>query len=116
MWPLPGGQIHVWNDTPKEVSIWWYNLEGEAVWTETLAPWGSTDIGTYAGDKFDAYDESGKEDLLLMGGEDIYTASEDDFALSNIRISKKECGIFDQQSQHKAGAFRWAGCYTEGWE
>ena len=55
-------------------------------------------------------------DLLVMGGEDIYTASEDDFAGANIKISIKECEKFDQHSHHKAGAFRWAGCYSEGWE
>ena len=86
------------NDTSKDVSIWWYNLEGEAVWTETIAPWYDSYINTYAGDKFDAYDESGMEDLLLMGGEDIYTVSEDDFvgaSVISIKISKKRCEPFD---------------------
>ena len=74
----------MWNDTSKDVSIWWYNLEGEAVWQETIAPWSDSYINTYAGDKFDAYDESGMEDLLLMGGEDILTVSEYDFVGDNL--------------------------------
>ena len=96
VWPTPEGQIYVQNDTSKDVSIWWYNFEGEAVWQETIAPWYDSYINTYAGDKFDAYDESGMEDLLLMGGEDILTVSQDHFiGETTIRISKKECEPFD---------------------
>ena len=95
VWPTPEGQIYVQNDTSKDVSIWWYNFEGEAVWQETIAPWYDSYINTYAGDKFDAYDESGM-DLLLMGGEDILTVSQDHFiGETTIRISKKECEPFD---------------------
>ena len=95
-WPLPDGQIYVWNDTSKSVSIQWYDLNGEAVYQETLPGWYDTVINTYAGDKFDAYDESGYEELLLMGGKDIYTVSEDDFLVNaSVKISKKRCAPFD---------------------
>ena len=101
----------MWNDTSKSVSIYWYSAEGEAVWMETIPSRGDSYIDTYVGDKFGAFDESGNEDLLLMGGADIYTVSLDD----RVRISKKRCAPFDYNDPDKEAAFRWAGCYSEGW-
>ena len=104
----------VHNDTDTTASIWWYDLDGYTIFEAELAPGASTRFGVFPGDKFDAYDESGV-DLLLMAGGDIYTVDRDDLS-PEVNITVQVCEPFDPTDHEKGTAFRWAGCYSGGWE